>query len=48
MNGDSSTTATAPAPARAGPPARRTVAPTAPRTDLVGGWVEPQPARAGG
>jgi hypothetical protein len=48
MNGDSSTTATTPAPARADRPAWLTVARTAPRTDLVGEWVEPQPARAGG
>ena len=48
MNGDSSTTATTPAPARAGRPAWRTAAARAPWTDLVGEWVEPQPARARG
>jgi hypothetical protein len=44
MNGDRSTTATTPGLVRAGRP---TVA-RPPRTDLVGEWVQPGPARAGG
>jgi hypothetical protein len=46
MNEDS-TTVTTPVPVRAGRPARPTVAWRPPRTDLVGEWVEPGPARAG-
>jgi hypothetical protein len=48
MNGDSGTTATTPVPARVGRPAWRTVARRPPGTGLVGEWVVPGPARAGG
>ena len=47
MDGDS-TTVTTPVPVRAGRPAWPTVARRPPWTDLVGEWVEPGPARAGG
>jgi hypothetical protein len=47
MNEDG-TTVTTPVPVRAGRPAWPTVARRPPRTDLVGEWVEPGPARAGG
>jgi hypothetical protein len=48
MNGDSSMTATTPVPVRARRPAWPTVARRPSRTDLVGEWVQPGPARAGG
>ncbi len=45
---EDATTVTTPLPVRAGRPAWPTVARPPPRTDLVGEWVEPGPARAGG